>query len=980
MAKIHPNPSFQDKPNKKGIAVWRHCFLLGGLLLGISIHLTAQQPNTWIIRGDKAFAEGDYAKAIDYYAWAEQKSSEDAPENWKAAWGLAKCHRALMDYDRSRPYLAKVVDQPGAPIESYFYYGQSLLATRDYLGAEQWFQRYAQASPQDPRAIVFRGIDQLVAAVMRDSAQYEVQYLPINSKWSDFSPAYYQNGILFVSARPNEIGVLHTSTINDAPLLDLFFAVPDTQGGWSRPKPFEALNSKLNEGPSAVDSLHGNLFVTRNDPEHQKHRAKGERAGVNRLQIDVFQALDGAWKQGPSFPVNNSRYAVGHPACAKDGTQKLYFASDMPGGYGGTDLYMTELRDGNWLAPVNLGPKVNTPEDELFPFIDADNQLYFASNGHLGLGGLDLFTARQLTNSEWTRVQNLGYPLNSQADDFGLILSEDGKNGFLSSNRKGDPQDDNIYAFKRFWPRFECNPMIANNYCFKFWETGVLDADTMPLAYEWSFGDGFKARGLEARHCFDGPGTYAIELNLIDTVLGIPFLNQSSYILEVRDTQQVTITCPERISTGTEFTVSAANSVLQGCTIESYYWEMGDGKRYTAQQFTHRFDAPGTYEIRLGVIGEPEESGGLVCKNCVTKTIVVLPEERFEQIEDSLRNARKQMLDQQKLWENPPIGQNLQDAGTKKFDQLDSAKTGKFTVRLMETRDSLDPKSPMFKGFKNVREVRTADGFETYTGLEDSMAAIRPVFIAAHKQGFDDAIVVVVKDANSSGPQKVVTLPAKRTDLGYTIFSGKVRDIDGNPLQAEITIEDLEHLEVYKSATDSLGNLFVRLNNGRIYVWSVEADDYFPATGYLDLAAPTQFPKNEVRLRHHIEMREMSELLASGDAVRVNNIFFDFDSDHLRPESMRQLDRLAALLKKYPEYGVQVMAHTDNWGNDTYNLGLSNRRAASVLRYMTQAGYDISHIQSQGFGESKPEVPNDSPEHRQFNRRVEFRFYPIQTH
>lgn len=294
--------------------------------------------------------------------------------------------------------------------------------------------------------------------------------------------------------------------------------------------------------------------------------------------------------------------------------------------------------------------------------------------------------------------------------------------------------------------------------------------------------------------------------------------------------------------------------------------------------------------------------------------------------------------------------------------------------------EPVDLKSEPVSELKDLQVVKAGDQFELYTGKSDSLAGIRPYFVRAHELGFEDAVVVLIDDPArpQPTPMRYVSIPAKRTELGYTLFSGQISGPDGTPIQAEITFEDMETgVEVFKGKSDSLGRIEVRLKNGTTYVWNAEINDYFPASGYLDLVSAAGAPGSPIKLHEHISMRTMNEVLASGEPVRINNIFFDFDSDQLRPESVRQLTALSELLMKYPEFGVKVQAHTDDVGHAPYNLDLSRRRAASVVRYMVTAGFTTGRIQSEGFGESKPAVPNDSPEHRQFNRRVEFTFFPM---
>ena len=155
-----------------------------------------------------------------------------------------------------------------------------------------------------------------------------------------------------------------------------------------------------------------------------------------------------------------SDYAVGHPALSPDG-KRLYFSSDKPGGQGGADIYYVEIQGESFGAVRNLGPAVNTPEDEVFPFVDSEGSLYFASSGHLGFGGLDIFRS-QAQNGCWTKPENLGLPVNSPQDDFAYVLDSSRSKGFFSSNRGNDPDNDDLYAFSQKLeekrPEFQCAP------------------------------------------------------------------------------------------------------------------------------------------------------------------------------------------------------------------------------------------------------------------------------------------------------------------------------------------------------------------------------------------------------------------------------------------------------------------------------------------------------------------------------------------
>jgi outer membrane protein OmpA-like peptidoglycan-associated protein len=186
------------------------------------------------------------------------------------------------------------------------------------------------------------------------------------------------------------------------------------------------------------------VYVTRDNL--RKGRTAASKEGVVNLKITEGGLENGQWKLKGDFRWNNNEYSVGHPSVSKDGNV-IYFASDMPGGYGKSDLYFSVFSNGNWSKPVNLGPKINTEGNEFFPFISPDGVLYFASDGHGGLGGLDIFLSVP-EHGVFNTIENLGYPVNSPRDDFGLALDSTGVQGYFTSNREGGKGNDDLYSLK----------------------------------------------------------------------------------------------------------------------------------------------------------------------------------------------------------------------------------------------------------------------------------------------------------------------------------------------------------------------------------------------------------------------------------------------------------------------------------------------------------------------------------------------------
>jgi len=265
----------------------------------------------------------------------------------------------------------------------------------------------------------------------------------INSDKLDYSPAFFEDGIVFISSKVSTKRYKVKDRRIDKNVMSIFQSRREENGLLLPPTPFAMeLLSTVHEGPLTFDRTGEKLFFTRNNLKNGKK--KKAKDGIVKLKIYQAESVSGKWTNVKDMPFNDDQFNTAHPSISVDG-DVLYFASDREGGAGGMDIWSVKREGDSWGEPQNLGPTVNTDSDEIFPFIHADGTLYFASNGHPGFGGLDLFFSRP--GVEWSSPTNLGGPFNTENDDFGFIIDRDKKNGYFSSSRTGGYGADDIYSF-----------------------------------------------------------------------------------------------------------------------------------------------------------------------------------------------------------------------------------------------------------------------------------------------------------------------------------------------------------------------------------------------------------------------------------------------------------------------------------------------------------------------------------------------------
>lgn len=564
-------------------------------------------------------------------------------------------------------------------------------------------------------------------------SHYEVTLAEIStSKYDEFCPAILDDQLVFCSNLEHELLVTYQNKKNKG-LYNLFTVHADPESGQEDPMIFSKnLVTPFNDGPAAF-SHDGNLVVYSRNIDAEV-RTKNIFDPNNNLGLYFAELKEGEWIPTAEFPFNNMEYSITSPCLSPDG-QTLYFGSDMPGGFGGADLYRSELVDGEWNEPINLGPPINTKGNEVYPFVAKNGDLFFASDGHGGLGKKDIFVSR-FTGSGWIKPVHLEAPINSEEDDFGFITNDEFSAGYFSTGRG---KTDDIYQFETLTPQlFDCDTMVENNYCFQFWDDEYPGIDSLPVVYEWIFSDGTKLRGLTVEHCLSGPGKHWAKLNIIDNTTSNTFFTQNSMEFELEDHIQPYITSRDAGIRNTPMEFNGLKSYLPGFSIQEYIWEFGDGSFETGPEVVHAFEKPGIYNLKLGLKGSANDAQENEIR-CVVKPITIVADNQTLAMHMAGIETRVN-----EGMENSGIGSSDIEQDFSVFDVNQEEEI--FRVEILSSEDKIMLEDTLFDPLRQQYEIKefyfTADSMYSYTvGEFGSLLNTYKVYNDVHDKGFSSARV-----------------------------------------------------------------------------------------------------------------------------------------------------------------------------------------------------------------------------------------------
>lgn len=403
-------------------------------LFGVITFGFAQSKATQV--ADKLFKNYEFIDAAKEYKKLVDKGQND-PYIFKQ---LGDCNYNIFNAAEAETWYAKAVaTQQDA--ETYFRYAQMLKANKKYTLADDVMRKFVALAPQDDRAKAFNGNSDELNKMLSKKSKWDLKSIEINSKFSDFGAYLKDSQIYFSSARNT---ARRNYDWNDQPYLDIYKTDFSSESGVGKEAvSLDDLNTKHHEGTIAITTDGNTVYFSRESFFDNKYlKSEDKKTKFGKMYVYKANLDNGKWTNVTPLAINGKEFNTSAPSLSKDG-KTLYFASDRPGGQGGIDIWKASISDnGSVENPVNMGKNINTQGNEQFPFVTDDNTLYFSSNGHRGLGGLDVFSTSLDTNGE---IKNLGRPVNSEKDDFAFTFNQEKNIAFVSSNRDGGKGDDDIY-------------------------------------------------------------------------------------------------------------------------------------------------------------------------------------------------------------------------------------------------------------------------------------------------------------------------------------------------------------------------------------------------------------------------------------------------------------------------------------------------------------------------------------------------------
>ncbi len=875
-------------------------------LLFISCAVNAQMK-----KADKHFSKYNYAKAIPVY---EKIAKSKSPDKQLAMIKLADCYRILNNYTKAESYYAQAISLGKVPAEVNYNYGNVLKSNNKYSEALNQYYAFLEENENSKTAKNAIKSCQEIKYWESKPKEYEVKNLEaINTKRSEFCPVVVNNKLYFVAEKISDIVDFETSSTNGQPYLNIFSSEIKNNEIKKQKLVSKKVNTSFHDGPITFSNDGKSAAFTRvNYIVNKKNKDF-----VNRAKIYFTDVNGKSFSKPKAFTYNSDEYSCAHPSLSADGTI-LFFSSDMPGSYGGQDIWMCKKNGDGWDKPVNLGFDINTTGDEVFPSVKKDGSLYFSSNGLPGFGDLDIFTAKQV-DGKWLLNRNEGLYLNSKADDFGITFINDSV-GYFSSNREGGKGEDDIYYFKYTNKNISIDGTVLltenTNDPAKGVKVYLLDANGKAI-------DSTKTndKGYFVFRDLDADKTYMAEIEGTEANLK----NKSRYYLADK------------------------NSKISRITHDN-----GPGQKFVFKNLP--VDPNGMPDLYND--DDLSLAGNLLYGENPSKPIankkVVIRNEFGDIVEETTTNEFGAFA-----FRNLPIDQNYSLTVVDDDMPVDAKiiltnKSGK-EVKLARSDAKGNFKFNILAVDKSaISDLSVDDG--------DLVMALNGYLYDQDKKAISNAKVKIFNKAEVI--ENIIT-----DDKGK--FSFRNLGADKNYLFA---IDDSD------PRFTSLTKIFVADSKGRIYkeLKRNSSGKFQFELLAVDKTALGDYSVNDPWL----EVLEMKNKEKQQAITIIENLYYAYGDYKIDAAGQNILDKVITVLNSNKNLNIELSSHTDSRSSDAFNLALSQKRAKAAVDYIISKGINKSRLKAVGYGETKllNNCKNDAPcseEEHAKNRRTEFKIVEV---
>lgn len=860
-----------------------------------------------INKAENLFSKNNLHKAIPLFQKVAKGKSADKQ---KATIRLGDCYRLLNDYTKSEQYYEQALKLGKVPSEFYYNYGNVLKSNNKYSEALNQYYAFLEENEKSDLAKNAIKSCQEIKYWQSKPKEYEIKNLDeINTHRAEFSPVVYNNKLIFVTEKLNDLVDFEKSTFNNQPYLDIYSA--DIKGDKIQNKEIfsKKINTHFYDGPISFSNDGKTAVFTRVNYKVNKK----DKDFVNRAKI-YFSTIKGhSFSKPVPFIYNSEAYSCAHPSLNADGTV-LYFVSDMPGGFGGQDIWMCQKNGDSWGKPVNLGFDINTSGDEMFPSMRKDGMLFYASNGLPGFGGLDIFSAKQ-KDGKWLLNRNESMHLNSSADDFGVIFTTD-SSGYFSSNRVGGKGSDDIYSFKY------TNKYIVVDGTVLLTEDSNNPAKQVKVFLLDSLGKRIDSTLTDDKGYFvfrdlDADKVYMAEVESDDIALK----NKARYYLADKNKNIVRMTHKDEKNQRMYF----RNLPTQANSLPDLYDE--DDLSLAGNLLYG--ESP----------SKPIANKKIVIKNAYGDVVETTTTNEFGAF----------------AFRNLPINQDYSIY----VEESDLPADIKVILTNKKGKEVKVVKSDGKGKFKfSILGVDKSAFDDLSVDDKDLIMAMVGYLYDQDKKAIPNAKVVIFN--KNEVIENIIT-----DEQGK--FQFKNLGADKNYL---FTIEDSEN------RFQSITKIYIADSKGRIYreiLRNTEGKFQFNLLE-VDKAALGDYSVNDPWLEVlTLKTKQMKETITI-----IENLYYAFGDYKIDAAGRNIMDKVFMVLNSDPKLKIEISSHTDSRSSDAFNLTLSQKRAKEVVNYLIAKGIQKDRLRAIGYGETKllNQCKNGvecAEEEHALNRRTEFK-------